>query len=96
MTRKIEVRPGDIVIRGARPFHSGFEGWSDLGGWAPVVVTAEMIGSTLPVYAQVEVKAGTDLTAEQRKWIDAVKKVGGKAGVARNEDDLKKILFGNE
>ncbi|WP_259667966.1 VRR-NUC domain-containing protein [Rhizobium lentis] len=95
MVRKVEVRPGDVVIRQARPFHAGFEGLSDLGGWAPVEITPDMVGTTLPIYAQVEVKAGSGLTAEQRKWIDAVRKVGGRAGVARNEEDLKKILFGN-
>lgn len=91
--RKVDIYPGDIVIRKARPFHAGFEGLSDLGGWVSVVITPEMVGSTVAVYTQAEIKAGTQLTTEQRKWIDAVKKAGGRAGVARNEDDLKKILF---
>lgn len=86
------VRKGDVVIRNARPFHSGFDGWADLGGWVPVKVTADMVGSTLAVYAQVEVKENGRPTKEQTAWIAAVDKAGGRAGIARSEDDLTHIL----
>ena len=95
MVRKVEVRPGDVVIRNARPFHAGHEGMSDLGGWAPVVVTPEMVGSTIAQYAQAEIKAGTKATAAQIAWINAVNKAGGRAGVVRTEEDLHRVLFGN-
>lgn len=88
----IQVQPGDVVIQAARPFHAGITGMSDLGGWVPVVVTPEMVGSTVAVYAQVEVKDGARVTAEQVKWIAAVQKAGGLAGVARNISDLAAIL----
>jgi hypothetical protein len=93
--RKVRVGPGDVVIRGARPFHSGFDGWSDLGGWSPLVITAEMVGSTVAVYTQVEVKIDAATTEEQTAWIDAVNAAGGRAGVAKSDEDLTKILSGN-
>lgn len=84
--------PGDILIRKARPFHAGVAGMADLGGWVPVTITAEMVGSTVAVYAQVEVKDGARTTKEQTAWISAVNAAGGRAGIARCEDDLSRIL----
>lgn len=99
---KVEKGPGpkmlgpyDVVIRKARPFHAGVTGMSDLGGWNSVTVTPEMVGSTVAVYAQVEVKEDARPTPEQLSWIDAVNTAGGKAGIARNEDDLIAILGRN-
>lgn len=88
----IQVQAGDVVIPAARPFHAGITGMSDLGGWVPVTITPEMVGSTVAIYAQVEVKDGARVTEEQQKWIDAVDRAGGLAGVARNMSDLKRIL----
>ncbi|WP_421930015.1 VRR-NUC domain-containing protein [Nitratireductor rhodophyticola] len=91
--RVVRLGPNDVVIRNARPFHAGVKGMSDLGGWSPLVITGEMIGETVAVCTQVEVKFGRDrLSAEQSNWIDAVNSAGGRAGVARNEEDLKAIL----
>ncbi len=91
-TMTVRVNTGDVVISGARPFHAGIAGMSDLGGWVPVVITPEMVGSTVAVYAQVEIKDGGRATAEQLRWIEAVGKAGGLAGVARNAADLRSIL----
>lgn len=88
----VQAKPGDVLITAARPFHAGITGMSDLGGWVPVVITPEMVGSTVAVYAQVEVKDGARVTEEQQRWIDAVSRSGGLAGVARNISDLKRIL----
>lgn len=88
----VRLGPGDVVVRNARPFHAGFTGMSDLGGWVPVEISASMVGSTIAVYSQVEVKLNGRPTREQIAWIDAVNRAGGRAGVARSEDDLKKIL----
>jgi hypothetical protein len=65
---------------------------SALGGWVPVTITPEMVGHTVAVYAQVEVKDGARTTDEQKKWIAAVLKAGGLAGIARNISDLTGIL----
>ena len=88
----IQVGAGDVVISAARPFHAGITGMSDLGGWVPVVVTPEMVGSTVAVYAQVEVKDGARATEEQLRWISAVAQAGGRAGIAHNISELRDIL----
>ena len=45
--KHVQVYPGDVILSNARPFHAGFEGLSDLGGWFPVTVTPDMVGQTL-------------------------------------------------
>lgn len=90
----IAVKPGDVVLRNARPFHAGFTGLSDLGGFVPVEITPDMVGSTIAVYAQVEVKDGAVKTDEQKDWIKLVNANGGRAGFAESERDLSDILRG--
>jgi len=87
-------RDGSITIRNPRPFHAGVTGMSDLGGWVPVQVTPDMVGSTVAIYAQVEVKENGRPTKEQIAWIDAVNKAGGRAGIARNDKELSEIIRG--
>jgi hypothetical protein len=88
-----KLGPSDVLIRNARPFHAGHEGMADLGGWVPVKITPEMVGTTIAVYTQVEVKENSRPTAPQLAWIKAVNAAGGKAGIAHNDDELSKILF---
>lgn len=90
----IRNRDGSITIRDPRPFHAGITGMSDLGGWVPVEITADMVGSTVAVYTQVEVKENARPTKEQVAWIKAVNAAGGRAGIARNDDDLTNIISG--
>ncbi len=92
VARLIRVQPGDVLIRGARPFHAGHTGMSDLGGWRPVVITADMVGATIAQYAQAEVKENKRPTSEQLAWIDAVNKAGGCAGIVRSEADLTALI----
>lgn len=89
---QIWVNPGDVLIPKARPFHAGFEGLSDLGGWVPVVITPEMVGQTVAVYLQAEVKDLGRVSEAQLNWIDAVNRAGGIAGVVRTHDDLSALL----
>lgn len=89
----VRMNAGDVLLRAARPFHAGVTGMSDLGGWVPVTVTPEMVGSTVAVYAQVEVKdAKGRPSREQLAWIKAVNEAGGRAGIARDEQELCAIL----
>lgn len=94
--RTVRVGPGDVVLRNARPFHAGHEGMSDLGGFTPVEITPAMVGTTVAVYSQVEVKENARPTETQLAWIDAVNKAGGRAGIAHNETELENILSGKE
>lgn len=84
---------GSITIRNPRPFKSGVPGMSDLIGWTPVVVTPEMVGQTVAVYTAVETKTARGRASDaQVKFIGAVSKSGGRAGIARTDEDLDKIL----
>lgn len=86
-------RDGSITISDPRPLHAGLVvGGSDLIGWTPVRITQEMVGDTVAVFTAVEVKAGTKPTVEQLAFIEAVKKAGGRAGVARSDADLTAII----
>lgn len=68
-------------------------GGSDLIGWTPVTVTADMVGHRLAVFTAVEVKAARGKPSPaQVNFIDAVTKAGGFAGVARSVADLLAIV----
>lgn len=83
----VTLGPHDVVIRNARPFHSGFEGWSDTGGFTP--------RDGVAVYTQIEVKTDTDrVRPTQRQWIDVVRSAGGLAGIARSAADFEAIIRG--
>lgn len=89
-------RDGSITIRNPRPFKSGVPGMSDLIGWAPVVVTPDMVGKTVAVYLAVETKSARGRASdEQKSFIAAVHNAGGRAGVARTDEDLSSILCGD-
>ena len=68
-------------------------GSGDLIGWVPVTVTADMVGQRLAVFVSVETKGPKGrVTAEQMAWARAVQAAGGRAGIARKDDDLTIIL----
>lgn len=89
----INVKPGDILLRQARPFKNGEKGQSDTYGWKSVVVTQDMVGQTIAQHAEVECKTGSGReSTEQKNWGDLVKKSGGIYGVARSVEDVARIL----
>lgn len=91
--RTVRLGPNDVVIRNARPFHAGFQGMADLGGWRPVTITQEMVGATIAQRLEAEVKTDRGrATKEQLAWIEAVNKAGGRAGIVRSDDDLRALL----
>lgn len=91
----VNVEPGDVIIRKARPFKSGVEGMSDGIGFMPVKITADMVGQTVAVYLAVEDKTGSGrATKEQSAFIRMVRSFGGLAGVARSDADVAAILRG--
>jgi hypothetical protein len=93
-TKTVLVHKGDVVIRQARRFHAGLaEGSGDLIGFVPVVITPEMVGSTIAQFASPETKTATGrVTKEQRAWIAMVIRFGGRAGIVRTDDDLDQII----
>lgn len=89
------VEAGSVILGNARPFKAGVPGMSDLIGWVPVEITPDMVGQTVAVYTAVETKAKRGrVTTEQAAFIAVVSGAGGRAGVARTDDDLHNILSG--
>jgi len=85
---------GQYQLADGRVIRSGLcVGSSDLVGWKPVVVTESMVGSTLAVFCAVEVKRqGGKVTESQQRFLDAVKRAGGMAGVARSPEEALELL----
>ena len=71
----------------------GSPGGSDLLGWTPVTITADMVGQTLAVFTACEVKTATGRpTPHQLNFIAQVLRAGGFAGIARSSTDALKII----
>jgi len=77
----------------------------DFIGVTPVVITQDMVGSTIGVFTNIEVKAEgkvpAAITASKRegsrewaqlKFINLIKKLGGFAGFASNANHVAEIL----
>ena len=77
---------GQLVRYGLCP------GSSDLIGYPSVVITPDMVGQRLAVFAAVEVKDRGRPTEQQAAFINLVQQAGGLAGVARSVADALSIL----
>lgn len=92
----VNLYPGDVVIRNARPLHAGLcVGSSDLIAVTPVTVAAHHVGQCLGVFTAVEVKGDRGRVSEaQSNFLDHVAKCGGRSGVARSVADALMIIKG--
>lgn len=89
-TGRLRDERGQLVTFGLCP------GSADLIGYRSVVVTPDMVGQTLAVFAAVEVKAARGRpTPEQTAFLEHVTAAGGIAGIARSVEDAERILGGN-
>jgi hypothetical protein len=62
-----------------------------------VGITPDMVGRRIAQFMAVEVKTPTGrLSDDQIKFIAAVTKAGGLAGVARSSDDAMRIIRGED
>jgi hypothetical protein len=89
------VRGNFLSHDGKRRIAAGLNaaGASDLIGFTRVKITPEMVGQTIAVFTAIEVKTETGTASiAQKDFIDFVLQNGGKAGLARNVDDAKKIV----
>lgn len=90
----IQVHPGDVVIRRARPLHAGLlKGSGDLVGWHTVEITPEMVGRRVAVFMSLEGKQGSDRSSpEQIHWRDQVAQAGGIAAEVRRPEDAQEAI----
>jgi hypothetical protein len=77
---------GQLVRYGLCP------GSSDLIGYRTIVITPDMVGQRLAVFAAVEVKDQAAPTEQQQAFIRLIEQAGGLAGVARSVPDALSIL----
>lgn len=90
----LEDKNGRWVTYGLSP------GSADIIGIRSIVITPEMVGQTIGVFVSVEVKRpGPDRTDRQRRiaqgnWRDTIKRLGGRAGIARSADEAIAIADG--
>ena len=85
---------GTVTLLNPRRINFGLApGSSDLIGLQSVVITPDMVGQRVAVFCAVEVKSKTGrATEEQTNFIDTVIRLGGRAGIARNENDARLIV----
>jgi hypothetical protein len=69
--------------------HYGLKkGSADWIGYAPVVITPDMVGKRICVFLSVETKATTRPSKEQWDWKDNIVQDGGIAVIARKPEDI--------
>ena len=69
------------------------KGSSDLIGFRSITITPDMVGQKIAVFSAIEVKDKGKATVEQKNFINIINNAGGYAGVAKNVNDAKKILY---
>ena len=79
--------------------------FGDYVGFTPIVITPDMVGQTIAVFTNLEIKPDGDMqktltkacsqgTREYFQWktCEFVKSFGGLAGFVTNENDVKQVL----
>lgn len=90
------ARGGERVVLDAYPIKAGLcTGSGDLIGGERVIITPDMVGKTLLVFASWEVKHGTGrATKEQLNFARVIREAGGIAEIVRDETEaLNARLF---
>ena len=83
---KVIHKSGDqVTLKGAQMLPFGLcVGSSDIVGITPLKITPEMVGTTVGVFTAWETKTSTGKASdEQKKFLRAVRRFGGFAGIAR-------------
>jgi hypothetical protein len=88
------LRPGDVVVRHARPLHAGLAtGSGDLIGWRSQLIGPEHVGQTIAQFASVEIKAPRGrVSPEQRQWAEVVAAHGGIGAIVRSVEEAEEVL----
>jgi len=90
----VHVDAGDVLVKQGRIFHAGLvKGSSDIIGIKSVVITPEMVGKCVAVFTAIEGKTNSGrATPEQLAFLEMVKKMGGIAFIARNEEEAELLM----
>lgn len=89
---------GTYQLADGRYITSGLcKGSGDLVGWQTIEVTPSLLpsllGRRIAVFVSIEIKTSTGrVSPEQINWANAVRKAGGRAGVARSLEEAQQIL----
>ncbi len=85
---------GDMVIHDARPLNAGLhKGSGDGIGWRQVVITADMVGTTIAQFCSLETKTESGrATKEQLNWHDNIIGAGGFSFIAHSPQEFKDAL----
>ena len=82
-----------ITLKHPRRFHGLPAGFSDVFGITPVIVGPEHLGQMMGVFCAIEIKSAKGKTsALQNNFIKQVKMNGGRAGIARTDNEAIKII----
>lgn len=80
---------GTVLLGDARPVKFGLiKGSGDLIGGIPTVITSDMVGKRVLIFASWEVKSGTGkATPDQINFAKAIRHHGGVAEIVRDEGE---------
>lgn len=76
--KPIKLPSGDMLLKNPRPISFGFKGMGDLIGGTQVKITPDMVGRTVLIFTNYEVKLkNTPTTKEQLNFSNTITKLGG-------------------
>jgi hypothetical protein len=83
-----------LILKDFRMIRFGLcPGSADLIGWRSIVITPEMVGHRVAVFASIENKTPFGRARdEQHNWCDQVQAAGGIAGFARSVEQATNII----
>lgn len=92
--RAKRITASRMVLDDFRPLTTGLPpGFSDLIGWRRLTIGPEHVGMTIAQVVAIEVKSGTGRASKQQlAFLDAVRRDGGIAIVARSVDDARSAV----
>lgn len=87
---------GSVLIRNPRPFDAGPPaGFPDTFGVTATEITPDMVGQVVGVAHFIEYKTATGRVSPlQQRFLDAMRRLGARAGVARTADQAVAIALG--
>lgn len=93
----IEHTGSQLVLANPRVFHGLPEGFSDLFGVVPVVITPAMVGQMVGIFTAIEVKVpGEKPKPHQSNFLEVMRSKGCRAGAARSAEEAVAVATGRK